>query len=213
DEESVYPRTPGPWLAATSAVFLAVERASGRHFRVVRARTGQMHPRRQSLGNQKKGHPALAAAVRSDPVHCRAHHFFDAGCHPVAVDRSAAAYLEGLSTVGCSVSDSALWLTCVTAAGGSRRGVLWVVCGCWECQMFLRWWMYELVGWRGEGCAGVPVRPGSVGGAGAHPAVACGGGAVRVELGPGGGPGAVCGGGDVVFGRGPAPAVECGEEG
>src|ERR1017187_11029128 len=110
------------------------------------------------------------------------------------------------------------WLGCA-GCGGPAPGVLWVVWGGWECRMFLSWWVYELVrqrgwagGWWSEGCPGVPVRPGSVGGAGACPAVACGGGAVRVELGPGEVPGAVCGRGDVVFGCGPAPPVECAEE-
>src|ERR1035441_8185865 len=61
----------------------------------------------------------------------------------------------GLSTVGCSVSDSALWLTCVTAAGGqSPWGCCGLCAGCWECAFFLGWWVHELVrrrGWAGGG--------------------------------------------------------------
>src|ERR1017187_6778238 len=53
----------------------------------------------------------------------------------------------GLSTVGCSVSDGALWLTWVGRVRRVGAGVLWVVCGGWECQMFLAWWVYELVRW------------------------------------------------------------------
>src|ERR1017187_4561928 len=62
----------------------------------------------------------------------------------------------GLSTVGCSVSDGALWLTWVGRVRRVGAGVLWVVCGGWECQMFLSWWVYELVRWRaGAGGGGV----------------------------------------------------------
>src|ERR1700726_3568796 len=58
--------------------------------------------------------------------------------------------MRGLSTVGCSVSDGALWLAWVCSV---RRRPAWGWCGPgvggWECQMFLAWWVYELGGGRG----------------------------------------------------------------
>src|ERR1035441_3384896 len=62
----------------------------------------------------------------------------------------------GLSTVGCSVSDGALWLTWVGRVRRVGAGGLWVGCGGWECQMFLSWWGDELGRWR-AGVGGVGV--------------------------------------------------------
>src|ERR1035441_9712686 len=119
----------------------------------------------------------------------------------------------GLSTVGCSVSDGALWLTWVGRVRRVGAGVLWVVCGGWECQMFLSWWVYELVRWRaGAGGGGVRVvqayrfalDPSAAQGAGVG-AVGGGGG-----LGGNGGRGKCrggVGGGGVLFSAGAPPPL------